>query len=70
MDSTCNMNETKTINTSITPISELSPSIMSPTLDVGMTPDDKLKDPDWGETPLRVKRTKFMIPKKVTDLYN
>ncbi len=33
---------------------------------VGMTPDDKVKDPDWGNTPLRVKRRiTSTIPKKV-----
>lgn len=33
---------------------------------VGMTPDDKTKDPDWGNTPLRVKRrTTNAVPKKV-----
>jgi hypothetical protein len=31
----------------------------------GMTPDDKVRDPDWGNTPLRVKRRTTTVPKKV-----
>ncbi len=31
------------------------------------TPDDKKNDPDWGLTPMRIKRRTTTLPKKVSD---